>query len=927
MEPENTTRFERRHSEQSDHDDSHEQVHQSYKIVVQERDDLRQYVSELEEQVLPRFDVNGTNLAEVFVTQKNKYLERVISLEGATAEAEAAQSYEIHRAQREKTELQHQYDELYQKTFGQNGYRDRLESAHVALELANDPQPPDVVELVRQLAHAKKERDEFDHEARRLGVWAEELKLNWNASMGDVEQLRKQKAEWTNLQDSSVALQEANKEIERLRGVKEIEDSYRVEASKREVSRLQEEKIAWEEDRMKLEDRTAELSLTIRTLEDMLAASEARQSPDVQMSDVGDNESVRSSGPEILGDAVWRHWPERLWNHIQAKPQAVEGLFRLAAANLYRPGGALPDVDPGPESPRQQFPGVTWVKELIDLVCNRPVASFVEESTWREWANEINDFVLNVPHEISALYQLAEEGQQSAGAEWIRQLIAYATQLPSHPEHPRTLKEYQLSAEIKEARARIEKLERREADRDEAVGHTQFPNATKLALEQELERANKKIADKEQEIDGITGQFEDEIEQLNRNLKNSYEQKNLFKDLYEKEKKAWEENDEIKKLQRDLKMAYERRNHFVQLYERGKVLSDEHEDVWKQKFDKEVVGADRHAAGLVEEAETLQGRLNGAHGAIAQLENEVARLRSQLTERDAVGSGSGPSIAVTVPSEGPQSTSSHRTLSTSSHTLSEEEESASEELKIAKTDLYNTLEEVEELKLKLGFADRAYKDMKEEFERKIDTVENNAKEEVTEKERIEEKLRIAEGRLQRGVEAEVRRLEREGLLDAVVGKGTSKGIGRKAAPGALKPKTKLPEEEELESPPITPLESPLESPDILMKGDHEYIDPKGRKGKAKNKKVQADEVSEAGSEGATGTRRSVRETRNKMPVYKEQPLKVLLGRRKSSAGKKRKTEEKVEGGGVVEGDVGNEELGDAKDGERDKIKRRGSKMV
>ncbi|KAF7884025.1 hypothetical protein EAF00_011337 [Botryotinia globosa] len=916
MEPGNTTRFERRHSEQSDHDETREEVGQSYKTVVQERDDLRQYVSELEEQSLPRFDVNGTNIAEIFVIQKNKYLERVISLESAAAEAEAAQSHEIHRAQREKTELQHQYDELYEKTFGKNGYRDRLESAHVALELANDPQPPDVVELVRQLAHAKKERDEFDHEARRLGVWAEELKLNWNASMDDVERLRKQNEEWSNLQDNSVALQEANKEIEQLRGVREIEDSYRMEASKREVSRLQEEKIAWEEDRTTLENRAAELSLTIRTLEDLLAAAEAQKSSDVEMSDVGDQESVHSSGPQILGDAVWRQWSERLWNHIQAKPQAVEGLFHLAAANLYRPGGALPDVDPGPESPLQQFPGVTWVKELIDLVCNRPVALSVEESTWRKWANEINDFVCDVPREISALYHLAEEGQQLAGAEWIRQLIAFATQLPSHSGHPHTLKEYQLSAEIKEARARIGELERGKADGDEAVGHTQFLNVTNLALEQDLERANKKIADKEQEIDEMTGRFEDEIEELNRTLKNSYEQKNVFKGLYEKEKKASEENDEIKKLQRDLKMAYERGNHFVQLYERGKALSDEHEDVWKQKFDKEVVGADRHAAGLVEEAETLQGRLNGAHGVIAQLEDEVARLQSQLTERDTVGSGSGPSIAVTAPSEGPQSASSHRTLSTSSHTLSEEEESASEELKVAKTDLYNTLEEVEELKLKLGFADRAYKDMKEELERKINTVENNAKEEVTEKERIEEKLRIAE-----------ERLERERLLNAAVGEGPSKGKGRKSAPGALKPKTKVPEEEELESPPITPLESPLESPDILMKDDHEYIDPKGKKRKAKNKKVQVDEVSEAGSEGATGTRRSTRQTRNKDPVYKQKPLKVLLGRRKSSAGKKRKTEERVEEGGMVEGDVGNEELGDAEDRERHKIKRRGSKMV
>ncbi|KAM0140118.1 hypothetical protein ACHAO1_002658 [Botrytis cinerea] len=911
MDPETTAKFERRQSEQSDHYGAHEEVRQSYKTVIQERDDLRQYVSELEEQVLPRFDVNGTNLAEIFVTQKNKYLERVKHLEGATAEAETEQSYEIHRAQREKTELQHQYDELHQRTFGQNGYRDRLESAHVALELANDPLPPDTVELARQLARAKKERDEFDHEARRLGSWAEELKLNWNASMSDVEELRKQKAEWTNIQDNSIALQEANKEIERLRGVKEIEDSYLVEASKRQVSRLQEEKIAWEEDRMKLEDRTAELSLTIRTLEDMLAASEAQHPPGVQMADIGSSEAVRSSGSEILGDAVWRQWSERLWNHIRAKPQAVEGLFSLAAANLYRPGGALPDADPGPESPRQQFPGVTWVKELIELACNLPVAPFVEESTWREWANEINDFVLTVPREISALYQLAEEGQQLAGAEWIRQLIAYATQLPSHSEHPRTLKEYQLSAKVKETEARIEELERGEADRDEAIGHTQFLNATNLALEQALEKANNKFADKEQELDGIAGQFEDEIEQLNRQLKESYEQKNLFKGLYESKNEAREEKDEIKKLKNDLKTAYERGNHFIKVSERGKVLSDEHEDVWKQKFDKEVEGADRHAAGLVEEAETLQGRLNGAHGVIAQLENEVNELRSQLTERNVVDSGSGQSIAVTAPSEAPENTPS-------SHTLSEERESVSEELKIVKTDLYNTLEEVEELRLKLGFADRAFMDMKEEFEKKINTIENNAKEEVTEKERIEEKLKIAEERFERGVEAEVRRLEEERIL---------KGKGRKAAPGALKPKTKATGAEELESPPISPVESPPVSPDILMKGDPEYLDPKEKKGKARNKKIQTDELSEVGSEGATGTRRSTRETRNKMPVYRGQSLNVLLGRIKSSAGKKRKAGEKVKEGEVVEGDVGNEELGDAKDGVSAKVKRRGSKMV
>ncbi|KAJ8064011.1 hypothetical protein OCU04_007854 [Sclerotinia nivalis] len=922
MDPGNTAGSEWMQSEHFHHCDAHEEVRTLNQTVVQERDDLREYASRLEQQVLPRFDVNGTNLAEIFVSQKNAYLQRVIILEKTAAEAERAQSYGAQRWQREKTELKDKYDELYQQIFGQNGYRDRLQSAHVALEIANSTLPFDTVKFASELAEITKERDEYNREARRLGARIEDLHLNWNAALSEVEELRKQKAEWTNLQDNSIALQEANQEIERLRRANQREDSYHVQASHRQVLRLQQEKIVWEEEKMNLESHTVDLSLRIRTLEDMIAALEAQKSsPDVQMADVDGDGGTPSSRPKVLGDAVWRQWSDRIWNHIQMQPQEVDDLYRLAAANLYRPGGALPDSDPSPESPRQQFPGVTWVKELVELACDRPVEPLVAEITWKKWADKLQDFVLTVPNEVSALYRLAEEGQRMAGAEWIRQLIAYAAKLPNSAEYPGTLKEYQLGVQIKEAKARIEELEKFDIDREQIDEEVKISRISNQILEQALETANRKIEELENEMEGMLGPFEDEIEQLTRKLKDSYQEQNLFKSLYESGNAHRETLDEIAQLKKDLKAADERGTQFAGLYEKGKVLSDEHEKVWQQKFDKEVAGADKHAAGLVEEAETLQGRLNGAHGVIAKLEREIGKLRKQNAHRNIGDSGLGETVNGSSPEESRQNTPDSHGNGESEEEEEEEEEEESAELKTAKTDLYNTLEEVEELKLKLGFADRAFNDMKEEFERKLATVEDNAKEDMTEKERMEEKLRLAEEKFRRGVAAEVRRLEREGLLELaisgtqpeadIMGTGKTKGKERKRAPAAPKPKKKVTKTEELESPPITPLESPLESPDILMKDDEEYRGPRFGKN-AKNRR-QGDEVSEAGSEGGVGARRSTRATRNTKPVYTEVPLKVLLGKGKS-AGRKRKVEDAVQGvedveGGEGEGEVGSGERG------------------
>ncbi|RAL58866.1 hypothetical protein DID88_009286 [Monilinia fructigena] len=200
-----------------DHDcDTHEEVQELYHIAVQERDNLREHVNKLERQVLPQFAVDGTNLAEIFVSQKNAYLERVINLEKAMTEAEKTHSCDSQKLQRSNYESKRAYDELKLQIVGKNGYKDRLQSAHIALELANGNQPADVVEYMRKLADMTKERDELHAESQRFELRIEELHLNWNAALGDVEKLRKEKVEWERFNDNPIALREANQEIEKI---------------------------------------------------------------------------------------------------------------------------------------------------------------------------------------------------------------------------------------------------------------------------------------------------------------------------------------------------------------------------------------------------------------------------------------------------------------------------------------------------------------------------------------------------------------------------------------------------------------------------------------------------------------------------------------------------------------------------------------
>ncbi|CAD6443173.1 64f02fde-2451-41fb-8628-8f67985035f8 [Sclerotinia trifoliorum] len=896
MDPDNTTGSEWMQSERFHHCDAHDEVRTLNQTVVEERDGLRDYVSVLEQQLLPRFEINGTNPAEIFVSQKNAYLQRVINLEKTIAETEMAQSFEAQKWKREK-------NELHQQIFGQNGYRDRLQSAHIALEIANNNLPSDTVRSARKLteiAQVTREKDECNCKVDELQGRIKDLHSNWNAALREVDELREQKGEWTKVQDNSIALQEANREIERLRRANQREDSYHVQASHRQVLRLQQEKVVWEEEKMRLESHTVDLSLRLRTLEDLIAALEAQQSsPDVQMADIDDDCGTPSLQPKVLGDAVWKQWSDRICRHIQMQPQEVDDLYRLAAANLYRPSGALPDSDLRPESPRQQFPGVTWVKELVELACDRPVAPLVPETTWVIWADKLQDFVLTEPNELSTLYSLAEEGQRVAGAEWIRQLIAYAAKLPTSPEYPGTLKEYQLGVQINEAKAKIEELENFDIDREQIDEEMKISRISNQVLEQALETANGKIEELENEMETMLGPFEDEIEQLTRKLEESFQQRNLVKGLYESGSAHREALNEIEQLKKDVRTAGERGTRFAGLYEKEKLLSGEHEKVWQRKFDIEVAGADKHAAGLVEEAETLQGRLNGAHGVIADLEREIEKLKKQNVHSNTGDSGLGEIVDGTSREGSRQNTpDSHET----GESEEEEEEEESAELKTAKTDLYNTLEEVEELKLKLGFADRAFDDMKDEFERKIATVEDNSKEYMTEKERMAEKLRLAEEKFKRGVAAEVRRLEREGLLKLaisgtqpeadIIGTEKIKGKGRKRAPAVPKPKKQASKTEEHESPSITPLEnpleSPLESPDILMKDDEEYRGPKHGKN-TKSRKVQVNDLSEVESDGG-GARRSTRVTRNTKPVYTEM-LKEGEGRKRWDGGREWKVVE------------------------------------
>ncbi|QSZ33443.1 hypothetical protein DSL72_005011 [Monilinia vaccinii-corymbosi] len=840
----NAPRSEEKSTERHHHHDAKEEIQALYQSAIQERDDLREYVRQLEQQVLPRFDVNGTNLVGIFVSQKDAYLDQVKILEKAAVDAEKAHGNEFQRLQRHTQDLQRQYDEIKEQTFGKNGYRDRLQSTHVALELSKMTCPPDAVGCVEQLAELTRERDE----------------------------------------------------------------------SNRQVLRLQEEKIEWEQERLKLEGRTAELALRVRTLEDILGASES-----VNVSGVFGYDGPPVPRREVLGDAVWRRWSDRLWDHIQVQPEEVEAIYALASAN-------------------QQSPGVTGVKQLVDLACNRPVAPLVEEDVWRQWANGLQDFILTGSNEAEKLYRLGDQEQLTAGVEWIRQLIRIASDRPTSPDQAFTIREYQLSVQLKEAQTKIEELQMVGTggqQADSQAGHLIFNNKV---LEKELQAANARIEELLQEMEGITARFEDEIEQLERKLKESYEQQDLLKRLYESGQAHKDKLIEIEQSQKELKAAHDRENNLKGLYDKQKELSDEHEEVWQQKFDKVVAGADRHAAELVEEAETLQGRLDGAHGVIAELEKKVDTLREQITQAHIRGSEVKESVSGVAAEEGRQGAADSHGSESESESENENdvkdpeegEKSESEELKTVKTDLYNTLKEVEELKLKLGFADCAFDDMKEEFEVKITQLENNTKEAMMEKECMAEKLRQALEIFKRGVAAEVRRLEREGRLklrtswtqtDRLEGEdrlftGKRKVGGRKilAPPKAKKPATIPEPKDHTQSPPLFPLESPQHSPDTLTKGDGEFRAPRVNR-KARNKRLQNDE-SDAESEGAVGTRRSARATRNLEPVYREVPMKVLLAGRRSTGGRKRKAEEGVEGARQA-----GENLDRAEEPEREEAKR------
>lgn len=850
-----------------------------YQLIIQERDSLKEHVRKLERELDSRFDINGSNIVEKVIEQRNQYIKRAEILEKAVLEGEAARSREIDRLKQEGEESERRRDELYRQVHGLNGYRERLESTQVALQLANCGKSNDVVALREELLVVTKEREEFSRQARSLELSNDTLHRDWTDALGLLDSLEKQKIVWEHLQGDTNALRKAQDEMQE----------------------LMRENIA-------LETSNAELSLRIRTLEDILGAS-----PDVEMSGVSSDIGTPARN-EVFGDAVWRKWSNRLRNHIQTRPLEVDEVYRLAAANLYRPGGSFPaaGLDLHADSPRQQFPGVTWVKNLMELGSHPPASSPAGESTWRAWADEIQDWIGTVPGEIEVLYRLGQQGNLMAGVEWIRQLIAVASDRPNSAERPLTLKEYQMSVALKEYKRKTERLQSLSSDRQQAdIGSEIYHTSSEIA-EQKLESANRQVETLQQEMEGLTVRFEDEIEQLARKLADS---EHLYELLKGVSGLSVEKRDAIEELQKKLTVAYAQVDRFRELHQKEKALSDEHEEVWRRKFDKEVEGADKHAAGLVEEAETLQGRLNGAHGVITELEREINKLKKQIGNRHAGDSGSCESIrgsgAASEVEERRQSTPEiHRS---ESELQSDYEEQESEELKTMRTDLYNTLEEVEELKLKLGFANRAFNDTKEEFERKIAQMENNTKEDVVEKERVEEKLRSEREKFARGVAAEVRRLEREGKLlkppenppdqlreNDPEGTGEGRGKERKV-PAPLKPKKPEGHEETLLP---SPLKSPLESPDILMKGDAEYKGSKSERN-AKSRKVQGIPVSEVGSEALIGTRRSTRMTRNAKPVYTDVPLITLMERRKIAGGRKRKRKVgEVEG--VVEGVKGKE---------------------
>jgi hypothetical protein len=354
-----------------------------YKAATRERDDLRKWVTQLEAQLVGEERRLGTadnaiTLAAI-QAQKEAYRERVQNLELEVISAENTRGNEFQDLLLNRDGIQHQLNELREQVYGRTGYLAQIQNLLVVLELRNITSrsgTPEAIGLEKELMKVMEERDQLKDIAEIVGRRIQEVEDTISA---------------------------VSKENERLLGEKRAGEQ---------------DRESWDAELNKQFARNAELSLELRTLEDT-----------VSRKGVGANMGSANTGVANTSDApsdsltYWREWARKLEEFVRTEPPEVEELYDLAQTYL-------PRLDEN-----EQYLGVEWVQELINLVLDRPEVNGQPDTSSEQPASVLE----TAKGKIDELCEEVEKCKEATrlvteNRDWFRQLLAKEKQLAAEKE-------------------------------------------------------------------------------------------------------------------------------------------------------------------------------------------------------------------------------------------------------------------------------------------------------------------------------------------------------------------------------------------------------------------------------------------------------------------------------------------------------------
>jgi chromosome segregation ATPase len=344
-----------------------------YKAAIQERDDLRKWVIQLETQLVGEERRLGTadnaKTLSAIQAQKEAYLQRVQNLELEVIRAENTRSNEFQDLLLNRDGVQHQLNELREQVYGRTGYLTQIQNLQVILELKNITSrdgSSEAVGLEKELLKVMGERDELKAIAEIVGTQIQEVENSIGVLRKEIEGLHEEKRVW------------------------------------------QQDKESWELELDKQLVRNAELSLEVRTLEDT-----------VRVREVGANMSDASS--DTL--TYWREWARKLEEFVRTEPPEVEELYDLAHTYLPR------------LEENEQYVGVEWVQELINLVSDRPEVQGPPDISSEQPAGVLDIAKRKIDELCEEIGRCKEETRVvMENRDWLGQLLAKEKQLAAQAE-------------------------------------------------------------------------------------------------------------------------------------------------------------------------------------------------------------------------------------------------------------------------------------------------------------------------------------------------------------------------------------------------------------------------------------------------------------------------------------------------------------